>query len=799
MSNWLEMLASVDDDYLIGLSNKGIVKRAYKDREQTTCQVVELLENQAKVSVGEETCNICLPLGESSCSCLSRSICKHIVLAILTVQNHCALNREVNEHLPEENEAVKENKVIIQNKAAKEQEITKEQEAAKEQEIIKEQEAAKKQEEIKGHSHKDINNDKNIVSAFPQINTFPISRLIKTLGSRKYQIFINKVKSGWKPDIEITSIITVKFPDTAMTVKLLEPVEYSTCSCHKKELCEHKAEAILWYQQQLGFLKEEELTKNQAESQDMDLKQINDTAVQMMEFITGQLAQGLSRSSQDVVDSMERMAIISHNQGLAECERQFRALGESYQQYFKRMAKFREEVFMEQMMRLYHRVSLLSRADNVQKALSLAGEFKSEYQPVGELYLIGIGARYFKSKSGYEGETFYFLEEKSQKWYTYTNARPVFYENSSRRRPVQKSQVPWNLTMDIHELPTHKLHLLMAKANKKRRLSSSQETKAELIGKRTLQWDVVKQWYYRDFALLFQEQIKNVSPRWLIGVEGEEYGFDDSQSLVFVQAETAKEAVFDTINQIFRLPLLDEADRMITVEVAYSKEEAFTIRYLERIARRMQTNSKRPPCFVGSVYLKDGEIKMYPITCLEEKELAGVQLGEENQGEESIKKSGGDMAAKAAKASIDEPGQKGSDDDGKVNQIKIRMTEEPKLPDKYEVMENMRNQAVQLLTELFQSGFDTVHDSTLEEMQKFSVQVKQHGLHYLSGQTEELVNQLNSQRHQMKHQYEKQAELFETIIQYLFFFREELEKDRAGKAYTAGNQSMKGDRCGKKV
>ena len=34
MDEWRERLAGIDDDYLIGISNKGIVKRAYKDMEE---------------------------------------------------------------------------------------------------------------------------------------------------------------------------------------------------------------------------------------------------------------------------------------------------------------------------------------------------------------------------------------------------------------------------------------------------------------------------------------------------------------------------------------------------------------------------------------------------------------------------------------------------------------------------------------------------------------------------------------------------------------------------------------------
>ena len=37
MSDWQRAFGEIDDDYLTGISNKGIVKRAYKDLETIPC------------------------------------------------------------------------------------------------------------------------------------------------------------------------------------------------------------------------------------------------------------------------------------------------------------------------------------------------------------------------------------------------------------------------------------------------------------------------------------------------------------------------------------------------------------------------------------------------------------------------------------------------------------------------------------------------------------------------------------------------------------------------------------------
>lgn len=119
MSDWQLAFGEIDDDYLTGISNKGIVKRAYKDLETIPCMAAgqNLQEAAAKqlqdmafaaqevleLTVGEETVQIRLPLGESTCSCPSRSICRHVVQGILAMKAAFAASEavEIRPRLPQ--------------------------------------------------------------------------------------------------------------------------------------------------------------------------------------------------------------------------------------------------------------------------------------------------------------------------------------------------------------------------------------------------------------------------------------------------------------------------------------------------------------------------------------------------------------------------------------------------------------------------------------------------------------------------------------------------------------------------
>ena len=680
MSIWKDRLADIDDDYLIGLSNKGIVKRAYKDKGEVAAAVQDMGED-ASVKVGEETVTVRYPLAESKCTCPSRSMCRHVVQAILVLREKCmAEEAEGNGSTgeappagpqeqqagqngqscecaqPEQNGQTDEHVQAGQNSQACEcvqsgqnsqtagsmppagqsgqdgsaqsghsREPVQGELSGQGERTGQERELSHGHEGGSGASPQIGRTEKHISSessasdkagaaektpVWKEISAYPFEKLKKALGVRQFQTFVNQVAAGIRPEIRSSSVITVQLPRRDHTVKLLSPLEYSTCSCHKKELCVHKASAILWCQLETGTMTKQTLLGEIVETQEYDMAHVKEAAGQMKAFLEELFATGLSRTSPDVLDYLERLAIISHNEGLARFEGYFRALSDSYDRYFARKAAFKTEDLMEQMARLYRRVEMLLQAQDAGGVARLAGEFRADYIPVGNLDLIGIAMEHFESQTGYEGETIYFLEENTKKWYTYTNARPVFYDSRKRRGYTEKGQAPWGLNLTFENLLKVRIHLTGAKCDERNRLSSSQETRGEVTGEQGLSLSDIEDWYYRDFDNLFSGQIGKQQKAWLMeqddagnagGQEnvGDEGNGSDGVSgkgveLVFVQPASCAKAEFSQTGQQLTLPLYDKAGREGLVEVVYSKQESGTIRYLERISER------KLPCFIGN-------------------------------------------------------------------------------------------------------------------------------------------------------------------------------------------------------
>lgn len=870
MNAWRDRLAGIDDDYLVGLSNKGIVKRAYKDKEEVSAEVQSLGE-EAAVSVGDETVTVRYPLGESKCTCPSRSICRHVVQAILVLKEHCQTEGDTPEEgspsaesagqegsraadsgsvggvVPESAESGEAGQGVNSGGESAERSRkadmgTAEQSAGQsrkvERQTTEQLQNADKEISDQGEEGIRTSSDRNQISGqkagkssesadssgekqslqgtleesavWKEINAYPFAKLKKTLGVRQFQSFVNQVAAGIQPKIQSTSVVTVQLPQQNYVVKLLSPLEYSTCTCHKKELCVHKAVSILWCQLEAGILKKSTLLGEIVETQEYDMAQVKAAAAQMTAFLEELFATGLSRTSPDILDYLERLAIISHNEGLARFEGYFRALSDSYDRYFARKAAFKTEDLMAQISRLYRRTQLLQQAQDGAAVAKLAGEFRADYLPVGNLDLIGITMEHFESQTGYEGETIYFLEENTKKWYTYTNARPVFYDSRKRRGYTEKSQSPWGLNIAFENLLKVRIHLTGAKCDERNRLSSSQETKGEITGAQGLWITDVEGWYYRDFDRLFAEQIGKQQKAWLAeqsaaGAEQEQdrTGQEDTAGkgveLVFVQPVCCAKAEFSQTGQQLTLPLYDGKGRELLVEVTYSKQESGTIRYLERISE------KKIPCFLGKIYLQDGRLRMYPVDV--------VQFGEvlETSDQEGRDQNAGDQKAGVCKTDgretddqvCQEEAERGENDGsvqvpGEAAEDMTWGTEEsvdtmhepqkaggdyPGRKTKYEAMEDLTEEILSLMEDLYQSGFDTVHDSTLHDIRKNAELTQQYGMVSLSELLSGMAEEISQSRHRMRRNTAVLAEIYGRVSEYLYLCRQKAAYDRGENYY----------------
>ena len=525
-------LSAADENYLVGLSNKGTVNRAKKDLAALTGP--EAVPDGAGVAVkldGAE-CFITAPLGQSRCSCPSGAVCRHRVTAILWLKRQ--LDAAPASTPPQKPE-------------------------------------------------------------FQELRAYPPEKLAKQLGAKRLSAALFRHQSGGGPEIAETSVVTVDMPWLPASVRLLEPLEHSSCTCHSKTFCAHKAEALLYWQLNEGIADPTLLQAVQPAGAALDLEPVRGACQAVQQTLTAQLAAGLSRMPPGVCETVERMAALCHTARLPELERALRALHGEYAAYFARSATYRDAALLQRISDAFRLAAALEASDG-ETAPALAGSFRDDYLPVGNLRLYLLGMRDFSGRGGYAGTIYYFWEREAHRFYTFTHILPTFYEAETRRRPAA---VPWGLPCPLHQAWNASLDLTGAKATCTGNLSASEQCQATLLGHSNPGRVYPGEQVYTDFGLLFaQRSLPNTPER---------------ERLAVVRPQRCQPQPYDTVQQRFTLRLLDGEGRDLWLEVRYKKEEAKVVGLLEQLADKLSRDPHLAPVFFGVVFRENDRLKLYPI------------------------------------------------------------------------------------------------------------------------------------------------------------------------------------------
>lgn len=102
---------------------------------------------------------------------------------------------------------------------------------------------------------------------------------------------------------------------------------------------------------------------------------------------------------------------------------------------------------------------------------------------------------------------------------------------------------------------------------------------------------------------------------------------------------------------------------------------------------------------------------------------------------------------------------------------------------KEEALEALLEQVYLIMEELYQSGFDTVHDSTLEELKQVQKLVLQYGMGYLGELLGELLEGIGMRRHRIRRgDSDEMGWVYTRVNEYLYLGMEKIGYDR-GKRY----------------
>ncbi|WML33300.1 SWIM zinc finger family protein [Clostridium sp. OS1-26] len=392
-----EFLLAIDDEFLIGISNKGIFNRAKKDLEKSG-EIKVVVEGTTLKCILEDgtECIINEDIKAYKCSCPSRTICKHVIMCYLYISREpkSMILCESLTHSTEEKEFHLLNK---------------------------------KEEGTKFNFGKLLNID--------------IESLSKLLGEKDFDEIVKRINFGVQVEIEETSLLTIRFKDEEYKVKLIpntketispkEILEEAICSCKSKDICRHKVEAVIHYEIFRGFIKKEDLAILNKKSK-VEKTLLIEGVLLVKKLMEEILFIGVSRLPENIIDKVESTAVLCHNYNIPNLEKMLRSVKSEIELYMNKNASFSIASLRKRIGYIYTTALAIENCKDENKLYKLCGEHKSAYYDIPPIILYGIGAEAWSSKSGYEGVTYYYFEETRGKLLTYTNSRPTYYDTKKK-------------------------------------------------------------------------------------------------------------------------------------------------------------------------------------------------------------------------------------------------------------------------------------------------------------------------------------------------------------------------------
>ncbi|ASJ53644.1 hypothetical protein BP422_08780 [Brevibacillus formosus] len=545
-SEFHRFIALCNEEYLIKYANKGIYNRSIKEMEKGMTVSYEFGDDYVECALSDDSvCRLHADMNRFSCSCPSDKICKHVIIAIVYyAENHLKAGAETEEEL----ETYKPD--------------------------------------------------------FSWLLQLQPSHISKAFTPVQLEEVLFRLDYFEEMDIVETSFLTMtlRTQDISVSFDSESEIGKSMCTCKAKGNCLHKLEVLLRYRAMHQLQDREHL---QASVTDVSYE--TDVVAEAKALIAEILGIGLAKLSQTICTRLELLAIAAHNGNLPRVEKDIRGIHGELNLFFQRHVKFSTEALLDRLSRVYLSLLALEKTDHTEAKKQLLGSFKSKYHMVPQLSLYALGANPWETRSGYKGITYYFYSLFDQRIYTYTEARPVYYEGISFSfKDSYKGKVPWGELISMEELSHSQVILTQAKTNREQRLSSSEETRLTIVPRDNIEELDLGKVFVRDWSSGWKDAVGDM--------------FETALDSVFLlKAKKFNQVDFDQKTQQLILTIEDEQCHSLQLSISYQGEFARNIRHLEQNKRLLE---------LREVYLLVQKIGdgLYPISIMQGKSLTSFKL-----------------------------------------------------------------------------------------------------------------------------------------------------------------------------
>lgn len=433
-----------NEAFLVTLANKGLYKRALKDLETTGQVELTVTDGRLQIRLDDITVSLDPNVAQSTCSCPSKTVCKHILMGILVAAG-CASSE--SETAPAGCENVSPN-------------ATPEPPSSE---------------------------------AWKELKNVDLAQLRKQAGKKLFEDTLRLIQDGWTADFTEGDILEATINTESITVYFPkeDSLNRAVCKCGESGLCKHKLIAILSYLSLQGTL------SSDTDGSQPELSLLTEDTLNVLKgasrFIIGILEKGLISCRENEAETAIQYSIRLETCGIGNLARLFRSLSSDIENMLVKHVGFQPLTTFATLSRLHNTITLILRNTQNNEMLSrLIEGTRSDYYttPVG--HFTGLGAYPWQTRSGYFGITAYFFYHEKQSICTLTSSMADYYEqtqslvtpeNLNRQLEMQSF---WNNNASLARLSSSTLVLRNFKLNRQQRLSSSTQTQCEIENKVTI-------------------------------------------------------------------------------------------------------------------------------------------------------------------------------------------------------------------------------------------------------------------------------------------------------------------------
>jgi hypothetical protein len=501
-------LAALDDDALAALANKGLVRRARKDLKKAPPKFIAADERSVTLELEGFTVRLTQPANRSTCTC-SAGVCRHVLAGFIFIRERIASADAPPSIEPPTGEP-KTSTVA--------------------DELLAIDEAA----------------------------------LASWAGKPLVRRAAIALARGSEID-ETPAAVIVRLPAQNITVRWVGGgLDAMICSCHAPGGCEHKVAAVLAFRAhrsgQPVALPEAILQASAGAPRSRDeVRQSVQTLLEEM------IALGLSRVSSATEQRLRTLAISAHGVDLPRLERMLRGLADEVSLALKRDAAASSGSLLSTAARISALCAALARPTH-----GIVGEHRSLYLPVaGSVELVGLGARRWRTRSGYHGLSVFFWEPGAKRWTGWTDARPLGTPGFDPFARFGEAG-PWSGASSPRHAAQTTWRISGAHRNSAGRLASRDNTRG-IAGSRSSPSDGP---LISDFAQLAAIAEQAFAP----GLTERR----DNADLVLLAPAAWLEAQYDAVQQEVTRPIVDPGGRIIPLLLRHSPETDAGLTTLQR-------------------------------------------------------------------------------------------------------------------------------------------------------------------------------------------------------------------------